>query len=64
MIVSRDGLETENHQPSNPYAKSTQSFVSRLEMLESNLTRVDNQHEALVPLLDLVELLPLIHKNL
>ena len=46
-------------------ARTTDSgFLSRLEMLENNLTRVSNQHEALLPLLDLVELLPHVQKNL
>jgi hypothetical protein len=40
-----------------------QIFMNRLEMLESNLLRVWNQHEALIPLLDLVELLPHVQKN-
>lgn len=39
-------------------------FLGRLEMLENNLTRVSNQHDALLPLLDLVELLPHVQKNL
>lgn len=41
-----------------------QGVLNRLEMLENNLTRVTNQHDALLPLLDLVELLPHVQKNL
>lgn len=68
MSFFRDQLEISTSEPANPDSLyrngSQQSFLSRLEMLESNLTRVTNQHEALIPLLDLVELLPHIQKNL
>ena len=36
---------------------------SRLDLIESNLNRVCNQHDALMPLLNLLELLPSLQKN-